>query len=383
MFIAITMNHIRAVKAWAEAHDALVNLNVLTFELEVKARNRYFTLHPQFLARMDGQLMHVPQMVRDVTGFIGWLPYRPLRWSLASDKLIFKKRLAESGLATPRMWPTPGEATAAFVVKHSVGSFGEELAGPYHAGQEPDAARMQVLTKQGSTGSLYAESFVHGTNIKVWFWGGRAFHAQLHPYPLIHGNGRNTIAELIDARLKDIKQSWADYPEKQAVEQALAYQGLDLNAVLPSGLSAWLDYRYGRRFAPDAATEEEDNFLRHMPATQIAQLEIAGQWIAAELREELSAPVLCSLDGVLDTDGKIWWLEANSNPIFPPTGYPAMLSTLFGTPISVPEPGSATATASSQTLPNARRGSPDGIGIPADRAAQIRLSPGTGERALA
>jgi len=371
MFIAITMNHIRAVKAWAEAHGAHVNLNMVTFEMEVKARNRYFTLYPQFLARMNGQLMHVPQLIREVTGFIGWLPYKPLRWPLAADKLVFKKRLTECGLATPRMWPAPREATAAFVIKHSVGSFGKELAGPFHPGQEPDGAQMRALTKQGSTGSIYAESFVHGTNIKVWFWGDRAVHAQLHPYPLINGNGRDTIAELVDARLRDIKQSWAEYPEKPAVMQALAYQGLNLDAVLPSGLSAWLDYRYGRRFAPDAATEEEDSSLRSMPAPQIAQLEAAGQWIAAELRQELSAPVLCTLDGVLDSDGKIWWLEANSNPIFPPTGYPAMFSTLFGTPLSVPEPGSVMASASGQTAPVAMREMPGDVTIPAEKLRAV------------
>lgn len=382
MFIAITMNHIRAVTAWAGAHGALANLNLVTYELEVKTRNRYFTLHPQFLARMDGRLMHVPQLIPEVTGFIGWLPYRPLRWSLASDKLVFKKRLAESGLPTPHMWPTPREATAAFVLKHSVGSFGKELAGPFHPGQEPDAAQARALARQGAAGSLYAESFVHGTNVKVWFWGDRAFHAQLHPYPVVHGNGRQTIAELADARLKDIQQSWADYPEKEAVAQALAYQGLDLNTVLPPDLSAWLDYRYGRRFAADAATEEEDNFLRHMPASQTAQVEAAGQWIAAELRQELNAPVLCSLDGVLDADGKIWWLEANSNPMFPPTGYPPMFSTLFGTPLSAPEPAPATVPVD-RMAPDMPREPPNSSAMPAMRPAGIALHPDADRRIAA
>lgn len=383
MFITITMNHIQAVKAWAEAHGALINLNLLTFELEVKTRNRYFTLHPQFLARIDGRLMHVTRLVREVTGFIGWLPYRPLRWPLASDKLVFKTRLSESGLATPRMWQAPREATTAFVVKRSVGSFGRELAGPYHPGQEPDAVQMQALTKPGSAGSLYAESFVQGTNIKVWFWGERAIHAQLHPYPLIHGNGRDTIAELIETRLKDIQQSWQAYPEKQAVMQALAYQGLDLNAVLPLDLPAWLDYRYGRRFSAEAATGEDDNALPQLPAAQTAQVEAAGRWIAGELEQELNAPVLCSLDGVLDTEGKIWWLEANSNPMFPPTGYPAMFSTLFGTPVAVPGPGSMATPVSGQMVPDMMRGLPNGPGVPAAHPAGLQVRSNTSERIAA
>jgi len=111
-------------------------------------------------------------------------------------------------------------------------------------------------------------------------------------------------------------------------------------------------------------------------------VEAAGQWIAAELRQELNAPVLCSLDGVLDADGKIWWLEANSNPIFPPTGYPAMFSTLFGTPLSAPQAGATAAPASGQLAPDLMRGPPGGTAIPAARTAE-KLNIGSGERVAA
>ena len=77
-FIVATLNHFRAIRSWADAHDAEVELNVRTFELEVKARNRYFTLMPQFLATMNGRFGHVTTLTPDATGLIGWLPWMPM-----------------------------------------------------------------------------------------------------------------------------------------------------------------------------------------------------------------------------------------------------------------------------------------------------------------
>jgi hypothetical protein len=336
MFIAITMNHIRAIKAWGEAHGGLANLNVLTFELEVKARNRYFMLFPQFLANINGRIGHVPLLSREVTGFIGWLPYRPMRFSLTTDKLLFKQRLSGAGLATPEKWLNPEHSTQDYVIKSSIGSFGNELLGPYQHGQLPEKSLLEMLAKPNAPGSLYAEAFIQGINLKVWFWGDRAFHVHLHPYPTVTGDGRRNLLELIDARLQRIGQSWMTYAERTMVVGALKYQDLELNAVLQQNQQAWLDYRYGRRFAPDTVTEEEDNALSNMAPVQLSQITQAGRWVAAELIQEINAPVLYSLDGVLDATGKIWWLEVNSNPIFPPTGYAAMLSTLLGTPTVFP-----------------------------------------------
>jgi len=111
-------------------------------------------------------------------------------------------------------------------------------------------------------------------------------------------------------------------------------------------------------------------------------VEAAGQWIAAELRQELNAPVLCSLDGVLDADGKIWWLEANSNPMFPPTGYPPMFSTLFGTPLSAPEPAPATVPVD-RMAPDMPREPPNSSAMPAMRPAGIALHPDADRRIAA
>ena len=52
--------------------------------------------------------------------------------------------------------------------------------------------------------------------------------------------------------------------------------------------------------------------------------------LAEELSRVFPAPVLYSVDGVVDEGGAVWWLEMNSNPILPPEGYPLIFETLFG-----------------------------------------------------
>ena len=90
MYMTMLMNHIRAVKAWGGKYSAQSSIDVESFQMEVKARNRHFTLQPQFRARVDGRLLNVGKMTSQATGFLGWLPYAPQQWALSTDKLLFK-----------------------------------------------------------------------------------------------------------------------------------------------------------------------------------------------------------------------------------------------------------------------------------------------------
>jgi len=326
-YIARTINHFQAVRSWIEAQGGEATLDLKTFELEIRAHHRYFTLFPQFLARIDGLMCHVGALTPQAVGLIGWLPYRPLRLSLSTDKLAFKERLSAAGLRVPAQWSLDDKASRDFIVKPSQGSFGYGFKGPFHAGIAPAAA---APASGASGGTLYLEQFIQGQNLKVWFWGGKPFHAHLHDYPRLAGDGRQTVAALLGRRLERLGQSLEGYPEIGPVRDALAYQGASLDTVLGAGESVWLDFRYGRRFAPDDTSEEADNALPRLPAPVLAALDEVGQFLASDMRREVPVPVLCSLDAVLDGEGRPWWLEMNSNPIFPPTGYPHLLATLFG-----------------------------------------------------
>lgn len=335
VFTLMTMNHFRAVKAWGEMFGARVSLDAVTFELEVKALNRYITLHPQFIARISQKLAHVSSLTPEVTGFIGWRPYKPFRHPLSTDKLQFKKSALARGLATPPFWMTPADAETDFVIKMSTGSFGNELTGPYRAQHQKDLVWPKP-PPVATVSECYAESFVQGRNIKVWFWGDRPVHAQDQAYAQVIGDGQRPVRELLNEFLLRMGQSWNDYPEKDTVVQCLRYQQLTLDTVLPHGASAWPDYRYGRQFSAKASSEQEDNALPRLSSKQVEQIQSAGRWLVAALAPDIMQPVLLTLDGVEDSNGQIWWLEMNTNPVFPPTGYFAMLGTIFGTPPDTP-----------------------------------------------
>src|SRR5688572_28765892 len=103
-YLATTLNHFRAVKTWADACDAQVNLDIRTFNLEVKSRNRYYTLKPRFLAGSKGKITYAIELGKEVKGFIGWLSYDVLQWDLSKDKLLFNKFLEKTGLKFPLAW---------------------------------------------------------------------------------------------------------------------------------------------------------------------------------------------------------------------------------------------------------------------------------------
>ncbi|MWL90510.1 hypothetical protein [Cupriavidus sp. SW-Y-13] len=337
-YITVTMNHLRAVKAWLDRHGGTATINVQTFELEIKTRNRYFSLYPQFLAVMSGRVCYVPAMTEDVTGFIGWLPYRPLRWSISTDKLLFKECMREQGIATPAIWDATAPAAGDHVLKSSRGSFGYDLSGPYRVNQAQPA-----MPPGQPGGQVFREAFVAGRNLKAWFWGDTPFHAHLHDYPEIEGDGHRTVAVLLAERFASVGLSVETWAEMEAVYAALAFQQVDRHTVLENGRRVFIDFRYGRLFANEDRFNRIDNNLPAMDAPLVDQLQAAGQVVAARLRQEFPGPVLYSLDGVVDAAGKVWWLEMNSNPTFPPTGYPHLLGTLFGT--------AADEAASSQAMP--------------------------------
>lgn len=331
-YLDATINHLRAVHEWAHDNGVEVRLDLLNFELEIKGRNRYFILYPQFISELNGQRAHTTLLTKSVVGFIGWLPYRPLRWPLSNDKKLFKSRVRQLGLSTPAMWETATEAKSDFLLKTAVGSFGYQIAGPYRHQAVPAGAGEDFVEKHGNAGGIYAEQFIEGRNIKAWFWGAQVFHLELDEYPDIVGNGQKTVAELLQERLSRLSSGIAQYAEMEMVIQSLNYQGLCLTSWLQAGQSAWIDFRYGRRFLPER-NNIDTNQLGNLDTSLRSQIVHAGHLLSDDLQRDWNAPVLYSLDGVVDSNGQVWWLEMNSNPVFPPTGYRAMLATLFGTPV--------------------------------------------------
>lgn len=328
-YIPITLNHFRAIKAWADSSDAQVDLDIRTFNLEVKLRNRYYTLKPRFLVSNKGQMAYATQLVKDVTGFIGWLPYDILRWDLSQDKLLFKKFLTKAELGFPATWPSASEAHGNFLVKQSGGSFGYQISGPYRSAGEMPAAK-DAAPEGKSAGVDFAEQFIVGTNLKVWFWGASAFYAHVHAYPTVIGDGESSAQALIESRLARTGKTWGAEEGGGNMLSSLAFQQVKPADILAKGREVWIDFRYGRQYASTSPTAESDNDLGRVNAHVRQQIDAIGVKAGQESLRRFKAPVLYSIDGVVDEEGKVWWLEINSNPILPPDGYPLVFFSLFG-----------------------------------------------------
>ena len=328
-YIAITLNHMRSVKAWADAAGADVQMDLRSFALEVKCRNRFYRFHPRFLGQREGRLFHSEMLVEDVTGFIGWLPYTALRTELSSDKLVFKRFATAAGERVPATWP-PESPQGDFLLKHSVGSFGYQITGPYRQGATEVRTPPPSLGPGGPTGTPYAEQFIQGRSLKVWYWGDAAFYAHCQAWPTVRGDGVSTLESLAAGRLGVSAQAVAQSRDRPLVTDSLAFQGLSPAQVLAAGREAWIDFRYGRTHQPEAPSGSSDNQLQDLPALARASIGRMGAAVGGDLMERYHVPVLYAVDGVVDADDQVWWLEMNSNPLLPPDGYDPMFSSLFG-----------------------------------------------------
>ncbi|WP_147400436.1 hypothetical protein [Acidovorax cavernicola] len=325
-YIAVTLNHFRALQDWAIKYQADVRLDMTTFQVNVQWRDVRFNLHPQFLNTTDDGLNYSSVLSPAATGFIGWLPYRPIQWPYSSNKLDFKRFLGEQGMKAPAIWPADARIDQDYVLKLPAGSFGQTVFGPYRQGF--DARTLPEHLNRAGDG-IFAEQFIAGRNVKVWYWGGVPFHFHVHPYPSVQGDGMRSIEELISRRLGRLDGLVPENQDKPWIVSSLAYQGLGLPDILPEGREAWIEYRYGRRYAPDPMQPQSDDMMAKLSASALEQVAAVGALLHDELVKTLRVPVLFALDAVLDSEDQIWWLEANSNPILPPSGYPLILSTLF------------------------------------------------------
>jgi uncharacterized glyoxalase superfamily protein PhnB len=328
LYSPLITNHFRALQRWARASGAKIELNVLNFELEIRYRNRYFQFYPQFLGKPNGRFAYLPTLTDDAKGFAGWLPYKPIRYDLSTDKIYFKEHLIKVGLRTPKMWSLENfhHTSTDYILKMSTGSYGYELTGPFKQGTDP----ITQVRPSAAQGQLYAEQFVHGKILKVWFWGRRPFFAHVHDFAEILGDGESKISDLIRVRLLEAGMSMETCPDRSVIDACLEFQSLTQESVIGSDATFFIDYRYGRDYQTTVTSSESDSRLGDLPDAVIEQLANAGAELAATLEKQFPAPVMYALDGVLDKEGQIWWLEINSNPVLPPDGYVEIFKDLFG-----------------------------------------------------
>jgi len=107
---------------------------------------------------------------------------------------------------------------------------------------------------------------------------------------------------------------------------------MDCNSLLDdrpeAGSNYTIDFLYGRRYG--SPLNRDTKQLDKCSGLLRQQLEEAGQKFWNAIPEEIRNGTLYSVDGVITEDDQILWLEMNSNPMFPVSGYSTMLDWLFG-----------------------------------------------------
>lgn len=324
MAISLVLDHFKAVKHWASRHGARAHLDMVSFQLVIECDEQVFRLHPLFPAKAGEQFVHVSALADNVIGFGGWLPYRPYtaRWS--TDKLLFKQDAAAAGLLTPRRWAPQEQPDADFILKRSEGSFGYDISGPYRANEPVSDAG--VPNPRGR-GEVYAEQFVEGRMLKIWYWGRQPFFVHTQDYPLVEGDGHTAVAELVSRKISQDVGA-AALVDMAIVEQCLHFQGLAMADIPVAGRTFWIDFRYGRTFQ-DRRRPQDGNALDQIAASCGEQLAAMGAFVEGALLEVSPVSLMTSVDAVLDASNRLWWLEMNTNSVLPHHGYEFIFAYLF------------------------------------------------------
>ena len=105
-------------------------------------------------------------------------------------------------------------------------------------------------------------------------------------------------------------------------------QGLGLASVPAPGRRVVLEWRYISPLNPSNHVDQDARAaLRGTPLE--AQLQQAGRTCLAAVPPAMRRHTAFSLDGVVDAQDRVWWLEVNCNPLLHPAVYETMLDALF------------------------------------------------------
>jgi hypothetical protein len=309
------IKHLHPIREWALAHGAEMLIAPETFELTIRSGGRRVVLIPRFVREYEGRTIYQ----RDFTGdgdFIGWMPYPVKSWPLSTDKTLFKDYALANGLRVTASW-TEGPALAPdYIIKPAIGSFGVGIRGPFG----PLAPLSEDIALQEGN---FCEQFIRGRSAKAWFWNGEPVALEVLTPPQMTGDGRRTLREIASQP----RGNFDLVMNLDESTQILAWQGYQLDEVVPEGVNVMLDFRY---LTPhDRVTLKNRNVWEQMPAEVTAQFCYAGPLLYRGIPDSIRRNSVFTLDAVIDDDNRVWLLEMNSHPMIHPNVYPHMLASMF------------------------------------------------------
>lgn len=310
--------HSEAVHRVALQHPGLeVHIDLRDYSLHLAHEQHRQVWRPRFVTTVDNRMVYVDKPHPAARGFVGWTPYPIRQWPAATDKMVFKRLARESSIPTPAACVDPQDIGGPFLIKKARSSFGEGIRGPFVAFDPHDPA-----TRLGE--GEYYENFILGHIVKAWYWGSQWVAVEFRAPPVVVGDGRTPLRELILA-LPNPSGRPHDWP---VLSRLARYCGIhSLDEVPSAGKEVLVDFKYASRYEP--SKPDNLNTIAKIEATPLgAQFLQAGRLFSAAVSATHRAgKSLFALDAMVDQEGQAWFLEMNSNPMIHPDLYGTMIST--------------------------------------------------------
>lgn len=313
--------HTQAVhRATREHPDLQAQVNLRDYSLAVSRGGRSTNWRPRFVTTINNRMVYVDYPDQQARGFVGWTPYPIRQWPAATDKMVFKQRATEAGIPTPAACTNPKEIRGPFLVKKARSSFGEGIRGPFLSfdAKDPD--------QQLGEGEFY-ENFILGHIVKAWYWGSKWVAAEFRAPPLVVGDGRSSLKQLVET-LPNPRRREHDWAVLGRLAQYCGISGVD--TIPPHGKEVLVDFKYASRY--ELTSQDNLNVIRKVERTALGpQFLQAGQVFSAAIApSHPPEQTLFALDAMVDPDGKVWFLEMNSNPMIHPDLYGTMIDSSVG-----------------------------------------------------
>lgn len=321
------LQHALAVSSWMQAQNAVGGQDPRSVVMEITRGEQTVRLLPQFDAETENGMVFVNQLSPGVTGFVGWYPYPPKGWPIAQNKITFKEFARRSGLRTPAWSRNIEDVKGAVLVKREVSSLGAGQRGPFMMAKPP-APRVDLRLADNE----FCEQFIVGQLLKAWYWCDELAVVEVVNMPSVQGDGQSTVRQLM--------QALTGRMDLEPSEALLSIQGVSVDDVLRLGRSVIVDYQFLALSNPSLYADY--NCRERIRGTPFeAQLQQAGRLCWAEVPEtSRGVGAAMTLDGVIDAQGKVWFLEVNCNPRLHPAFYAPMLSSLLPPPATQSNPES-------------------------------------------
>lgn len=309
------INHFRELWPALKPLGLEAILNVQDFSLHVRYQQQSMRLPAQFTQDQAGKISYTSHFSNQVSGFIGWRPYLNKRWPLSTEKLLFKRYVAERNLRTPGFSQDRAALLKNVIVKRTSSSFSQGIRGPFRDARE---------TSLDLAAGEYFEEYIPGNIIKLWYWNALPVAAEFVENLAVFGDGVSSISDLVRAYMRMLGR---EFPDLSQFADFLAYQGKTIDTVPVRDQECLVDFRYNSVLPTSYRARDirigQDEFYGLED-----ELHLIGKHLWQGIPSDTRDNIVYSVDAMLDDQKRLWLLEMNSNPYVHPYVYPVMFKSI-------------------------------------------------------